>query len=477
MSLSRIRTQRKSLTKATVGCVLFSLWAGGSTNSLYGQKIVIAPKEARVSQEEKGFPNRYIFCETEEGASFVFSLDNGAEADFLLSPMSASPPPYHFQTDTAKSQGATTRFSHSVKVIKNAFRGNAFRIEAALSGGERIADTFWVFFQGRIGQPINLSVDSLRCDKYYLSATPFSLPVDSFSYFHPNTPTIVDKIKATTAEGRAQWGWGGLLSSLSIGYNLDKKWDPPKNAYDTVRAMFSVAAFGCPTDTTIKFVDSFSTVAQIETETEQGEAGAELEVPSDVLFKSENSVAAQKFLWKLYKSNDEVKRLRESYENTGRPLTGARDTFLFSVEYDQPTPVSMRYKGSGDYLVELITYSAKQCMDTTSKTIKLKKFKIEVSNHFTPNGDGTRDKFKIAVTSVKSIDLVIFNQWGQEVYRYQADYLSRLPLSDFTPIQEELWDGTVNGNKASEGVYYYQIIAVSYDGETEESSGFIHLFR
>lgn len=64
-----------------------------------------------------------------------------------------------------------------------------------------------------------------------------------------------------------------------------------------------------------------------------------------------------------------------------------------------------------------------------------------IPNTFTPNGDGKNDTFKIiGRESFDSINLLVFNRWGNEVYR-NMNYLDE-------------WDGS----GLSEGTYYYIVV-------------------
>jgi gliding motility-associated-like protein len=65
-------------------------------------------------------------------------------------------------------------------------------------------------------------------------------------------------------------------------------------------------------------------------------------------------------------------------------------------------------------------------------------------NVFTPNNDGKNDKFiPFPYRFVESVDLIIYNRWGIEVFR--------------TTDPDIKWDGNVadTGEPASEGTYYY----------------------
>ncbi len=103
--------------------------------------------------------------------------------------------------------------------------------------------------------------------------------------------------------------------------------------------------------------------------------------------------------------------------------------------------------------------------------------KIEgIPNVFSPNGDGQNDFFVIKEpdTNLKSMayfTIHIHNRWGKRVYSYTGD-----------PRNWEGWNGKVeitNAN-APEGVYYYVIEAVGWDGKKFQGGpykGFMYLFR
>jgi gliding motility-associated-like protein len=70
----------------------------------------------------------------------------------------------------------------------------------------------------------------------------------------------------------------------------------------------------------------------------------------------------------------------------------------------------------------------------------------EISNTFTPNGDGVNDTWNIKyLDSYSSSTIKIFNRYGKEVFK--ADKYT------------EPWDGKLNGIELPEGTYYYIITA------------------
>jgi gliding motility-associated-like protein len=62
-----------------------------------------------------------------------------------------------------------------------------------------------------------------------------------------------------------------------------------------------------------------------------------------------------------------------------------------------------------------------------------------------------------------SIEVIILNRWQNEMFR----------ITDFTTK----WDGTVNGNEASEGTYFYKYTIVGKDGTTQSGQQFVELLR
>jgi gliding motility-associated-like protein len=131
---------------------------------------------------------------------------------------------------------------------------------------------------------------------------------------------------------------------------------------------------------------------------------------------------------------------------------------------DTSTNTSTVYSGSGTYTVQLIA-SEGPCSDTAYTTIVVNDgLTIEIPNVFTPNNDGTNDLFTITSTGVKEITLQIFNRWGQKMY-------------EFTGAKAG-WDGvTDSGQKATDGTYFYFIIAKGYDDKEVKKNGSLGLYR
>ncbi|WP_158276133.1 T9SS type B sorting domain-containing protein [Brumimicrobium oceani] len=70
-------------------------------------------------------------------------------------------------------------------------------------------------------------------------------------------------------------------------------------------------------------------------------------------------------------------------------------------------------------------------------------------NVFTPNNDGINDFFNVKVNLPVTYDLVILNRWGNVAF----DWKGKLEKG-----QNNLWNGeSKNGDKVSDGVYFYRI--------------------
>jgi gliding motility-associated-like protein len=85
---------------------------------------------------------------------------------------------------------------------------------------------------------------------------------------------------------------------------------------------------------------------------------------------------------------------------------------------------------------------------TDSVTINLKICnlppEIVIPNIITPNGDGINDIFRFKNEEFWHLNIQVFNRWGQLI---------------FSGTDPERWDGTYDGKKVSDGVYFYHIAA------------------
>lgn len=129
---------------------------------------------------------------------------------------------------------------------------------------------------------------------------------------------------------------------------------------------------------------------------------------------------------------------------------------------DCPDPVAFPYNRQNQYVLT-VTYN-KGCIATDSLTIVvLNNLKVYIPNSFSPNGDGNNDVFLIYGEAIKTIDLKVFNRWGELIFK--------------TENQFQGWDGTYKGEMQNPGVYVYDAKITFLDDKTNQRAGSITLIR
>lgn len=149
--------------------------------------------------------------------------------------------------------------------------------------------------------------------------------------------------------------------------------------------------------------------------------------------------------------------------NANQMIWAFADNNLF-VNNNNPT-VNYTFTNIGDYPVILIASNG-ICSDTALINITVMPFPdaiIHIPNVFTPNGDNINDVFWIDVKFAATIEVQIFNRWGNLV----------LEMKNFT----DRWDGKVNGNEVTEGVYFHKYTIVDLNGKTVQGHGNITVER
>lgn len=99
----------------------------------------------------------------------------------------------------------------------------------------------------------------------------------------------------------------------------------------------------------------------------------------------------------------------------------------------------------------------------------------EIPNVLTANEDQTNDWFSINVKNAISFEYKIVNRWGNLIFEGNK----QIPASSvFSWNSYNLWDGKdLNGTSVSEGVYYYIIDFVLFNGDSTVKNGFITLIQ
>ena len=128
------------------------------------------------------------------------------------------------------------------------------------------------------------------------------------------------------------------------------------------------------------------------------------------------------------------------------------------------SPFEFAFEDPGRKEISLTAENIDGCADTARKALEIHPEEwLHVPNAFSPNDDGTNDKFIVSQNNLTDFEVVIKDRWGSEVY------------SSDDPDFE--WDGTIDGEVAQEGVYLYYIQARGWSGESFNREGTLQLIR
>jgi gliding motility-associated-like protein len=144
----------------------------------------------------------------------------------------------------------------------------------------------------------------------------------------------------------------------------------------------------------------------------------------------------------------------ESFSNVN-----AGDYELFTHDFSQ--------EDVGENMVSVnVSNDVTECEETIEFIIEVQGFEDTLIdlNVFTPNSDGINDEFVFGEYAMNSVDVQIFNRWGQMVYSWVGENKS--------------WKGKgIDGSDLPEGVYFYMFKADGVDGHYYERKGSITLLR
>jgi gliding motility-associated-like protein len=102
--------------------------------------------------------------------------------------------------------------------------------------------------------------------------------------------------------------------------------------------------------------------------------------------------------------------------------------------------------------------------DTVSVTIA-KETSIFIPTAFTPNNDGLNDLFVFDILGATTVNVQIWNRWGERVYSNPAQ------ANGMTTTQA--WDGKEGGKDVQFDTYTYQFDVTYYDGHHQTITGLI----
>lgn len=119
----------------------------------------------------------------------------------------------------------------------------------------------------------------------------------------------------------------------------------------------------------------------------------------------------------------------------------------------------------GNYVVQLVVVDVNGCSDTAYAQISvLQEAVLVIPNVFSPNGDGSNDRYRITNSGLTYLSMEIYNRWGQVVAKLNRP--------------DDSWDGrSYSGEPVPEGTYFHHLtVRDALNGE-RTFSGHITLLR
>jgi gliding motility-associated-like protein len=128
------------------------------------------------------------------------------------------------------------------------------------------------------------------------------------------------------------------------------------------------------------------------------------------------------------------------------------------------TPEPKYYRRTGTYRVCLQALNKVGCSDTICKYVDADVYPLaDLPKAFSPNGDGVNDLLFVRGAGVESIDLKLYNRWGEIVF-------------ESTDISIG-WDGKYKGKEAPVEAYAFVLNVTFVDGTTFFKKGNVTLLR
>ncbi|HEY8894323.1 MAG TPA: gliding motility-associated C-terminal domain-containing protein, partial [Niastella sp.] len=174
-----------------------------------------------------------------------------------------------------------------------------------------------------------------------------------------------------------------------------------------------------------------------------------------VVTVDEAGVNTIKFSWTAVPGTSGYRVSRDGI-NWSIPSSGAMGT--------THTIVGLNPSDSVDFIVKALGARV-DCPDYLSQWVhpKAQNDKVFIPNTFSPNGNGIDDNFAVYSTVMKTMHLMVFNQWGVKVFE--------------TNDPKGVWDGNFKGQPQSVGVYIYVVTGTLFDGTKVNQKGTFNLIR
>lgn len=154
-------------------------------------------------------------------------------------------------------------------------------------------------------------------------------------------------------------------------------------------------------------------------------------------------------------------------------LTLAADQFAWYIDGEyitNSTNFSATFSEEGQHTITLEAINTSNgCSDTYSMIVTvIDDFTISIPNVITPNGDDSNDSFGFWVNKELRVNAFVLNRWG--------NVMEKTNFKSNNGAYSEIWDGNVDGEPATEGVYFYKIV-INLPSGPQEYHGHFQLIR
>lgn len=118
------------------------------------------------------------------------------------------------------------------------------------------------------------------------------------------------------------------------------------------------------------------------------------------------------------------------------------------------------------YTVEALNSDTCSVFDSIRVTV-LQDRAVFIPTAFSPNGDGKNETFDFQILGAQSVEVFIFNRWGEKLY-YNASQVNGAGQG---------WDGTFKGQMVPLDAYVYQFNVTYYDGKQDVLTGTVTVVK
>lgn len=175
-----------------------------------------------------------------------------------------------------------------------------------------------------------------------------------------------------------------------------------------------------------------------------------------------------------------------SYVDVDNPVLSIKDVSKYGVSSrwdisdgtsSELRSFSHRFNDVSGQSVEIYLTSFNEigCSDTASVVVPIELFSVWVPNAFSPDGDGTNDRFFFqSLNTLEDVKFEVYNKWGERLYLFER----RLFDSQGDMSNTYGWDGQRNGKDVPVGAYVWRLSYKRHGNDrVYDKSGTIDVIR